>query len=64
RNPARRLMYDQSTGRGYDGIESADKINFSSGAESTIEALMALLAVEQEPEARRALNNLLEGKEE
>lgn len=61
RNPARRLMYDQSTGRGYDGIESAEKINFSSGAESTIETLMALLAVEQEPEARRALNNLLEG---
>ncbi|HEX2868290.1 MAG TPA: hypothetical protein VHO03_14690 [Ignavibacteriales bacterium] len=54
-NPAGKAMYDPKTGRCYDGIVSKDKINYNSGAESTIEALMALLAVESNPQARKVL---------
>jgi len=46
-NPAKTPMYDPTTGRGFDGISSADKINRNAGAESTIEALLTLQAVEQ-----------------
>jgi len=41
-NVANEVMYDRSSGRCYDGIVSANKINKNSGAESTIEALLAL----------------------
>ena len=54
-NPAGKAMYDAKSGRCYDGIVSKDKINLNSGAESTIEALMALLAVEANPQARKVL---------
>lgn len=54
-NAAGKAMYDAKTGRCYDGIVSKDKINYNSGAESTIEALMALLAVESNPQARKVL---------
>ncbi|MGE5431829.1 MAG: hypothetical protein ACM3QX_12180 [Syntrophomonadaceae bacterium] len=54
-NAAGKAMYDAKTGRGYDGIVSEDKVNYNSGAESTIEALMALLAVEANPQARKVL---------
>ena len=46
-------MYDPSTGRCFDGIIGPDKVNPNAGAESTIEALYALLEVEQYPAARR-----------
>jgi hypothetical protein len=36
-------MYDATTGRCYDGIISADKLNKNSGAESTIECLLSLI---------------------
>ena len=39
-------MYDPATGRGYDGIVSPTKVNYNAGAESTIEALLSLLALE------------------
>jgi len=42
-NRANAIMYDSATGRCYDGINSDGEINFNSGAESTIEALAALL---------------------
>jgi len=45
-NPAKIPMYDPATGRGYDGISSAESINKNAGAESTIEALLALQALE------------------
>jgi hypothetical protein len=45
-NPAKAMMYDPATGRGYDGINSPDAINKNSGAESTIESLLALQALE------------------
>ena len=35
-------MYDENTGIVFDGIESAQKVNMNSGAESTIEALLSL----------------------
>jgi hypothetical protein len=44
-NPAHKAMWDPATGRCYDGIISAEKINLNAGAESTIEALMALQEV-------------------
>ena len=38
-------MYDPTTGRGYDGIISATEVNYNAGAESTIEALLSVLAL-------------------
>ncbi len=50
-NPAGQAMYDPETGRAYDGIGSPTEINRNAGAESTIEALLSLQAVEAVPEA-------------
>jgi hypothetical protein len=41
-NDAARIMYDQDSGRTYDGIISATEINMNSGAESTIEGLLVI----------------------
>ncbi len=41
-NPAQTPMYDPSTGRGYDGINGPGSVNYNSGAESTIECLLAI----------------------
>ena len=46
KNPANAIMYDPATGRGYDGINSPTEFNKNSGAESTIESLLALQALE------------------
>jgi len=50
-------MYDEKTGRTFDGIDgpSADKVNRNSGAESTIEALLALQQVTSNPDAAEYL---------
>lgn len=50
-------MYDPETGRGFDGIRgsSAFMVNRNAGAESTIEALMAIRAVAAVPQAARYL---------
>jgi hypothetical protein len=45
-------MYDKTSGRCYDGINDAESVNRNSGAESTIEALYAILEAEQYTEAR------------
>jgi len=45
-NPAEHQMYDGLTGRCYDGIVSENEVNLNSGAESTIEALLTLQAIE------------------
>lgn len=58
-NPAHRQMYDPQTGRCFDGILSASEINRNSGAESTIEALYALLAVEANAIALKTLKRYL-----
>ena len=54
-NPVEKVMYDATSGRTFDGINSANQVNQNSGAESTIEALLTLLAVEQVPVAQAAL---------
>jgi hypothetical protein len=62
-NLARAQMYDPATGRGYDGIDAALKVNRNAGAESTIEALMALQAVTGVPDAARYLQYQAEGEQ-
>jgi hypothetical protein len=42
-NVARTIMYQEETVRGYDGISEGAVVNYNSGAESTIECLMAIL---------------------
>ncbi|MEO8192389.1 MAG: extracellular solute-binding protein [Gemmatimonadales bacterium] len=52
-NPAGISMYDEKTGRTFDGLDGAspEKVNRNSGAESTIEALLALQHVTSNPDA-------------
>jgi len=52
-NVARAVMYDERTGRTFDGIDgpSPVKVNRNAGAESTIEALLALERVSRNPDA-------------
>jgi len=54
-NPIGNSLYDPHTGRCFDGIESETEINQNSGAESTIEALLTLQAIEQYSGAKKAL---------
>ncbi len=46
-NAANAKMYDRATGRGYDGISSATSVSRNAGAESTIEALLAIQMAEK-----------------
>ena len=55
-NVAAKNMYSATTGRCFDGITSAVNVNLNSGAESTIEALLALQMVEKNPLVLTALN--------
>ena len=48
-------MYDPATGRCFDGITDSSTVNKNSGAESTIEALYAILEAEQYPVAKKFL---------
>jgi hypothetical protein len=59
-NPASAVMYDPKTGRGFDGIPDAVKVNKNSGAESTIESLLALLAVERNAIAKKVITDYYE----
>jgi hypothetical protein len=52
-NPARQVMYDYSTGRTFDGIDSSTKTNYNSGAESTIETLLSIQAIEENAIAKQ-----------
>ena len=56
-NPAGTAMYDEQTGRTFDGIDgpSANEVNRNSGAESTIESLLALQAVTSNADAAEYL---------
>jgi hypothetical protein len=45
-NPAGVAMYDPATGRCFDGISGPGDVNKNSGAESTIEALLSLQALQ------------------
>ena len=57
-------MYDEKTGRTFDGIDSIDKYNKNSGAESTIEGLLSILAIEQNELAKEKLMKYLDGKKQ
>ena len=48
-------MYNLKTGVCFDGIISKAEINKNSGAESTIEALLSLLEIEQNPISKKVL---------
>jgi hypothetical protein len=58
-NLAEAQMYFPSSGICYDGINSQNAINKNSGAESTIEALLTLLTIEQNSISKKALNKYL-----
>ncbi|RPJ00535.1 MAG: hypothetical protein EHM39_04690, partial [Chloroflexi bacterium] len=51
-------VYDPETGRSFDGIEGPAewRVNRNAGAESTIEALLALLVVQDDPIAAKYLD--------
>lgn len=55
-NVTGKQIYNPDTGRCYDGIENETEINKNSGAESTIEALLTLLEVENNLIARQVLH--------
>ncbi len=52
-NAAHERMYDETTGRTYDGIDgpSSTQVNRNAGAESTIESLLVLQRVRGDPDA-------------
>ena len=56
-NSALFAMYDPTTGRGYDGLmgPSEFRVNRNAGAESTIEALMALQGIATDPQSQTYL---------
>ena len=58
-NAARVRMYDERTGRSFDGIDGPEpvKLNRNAGAESTIESLLALQRVAGSPEASEYLHH-------
>jgi len=55
-NDANLPLYDPKTGRGYDGLIGPGEINWNSGAESTIEALLALESLARLPLTDRTIN--------
>ncbi len=55
-------MYDDANGRGYDGIDGPARVNRNAGAESTIESLLALGAVAQDPDAAAYARHRPDGK--
>lgn len=57
KNISGKALYDPNTGRCFDGINSKDKINLNSGAESTIEALLALQKIEADETARQLVHD-------
>ncbi|WP_261131484.1 hypothetical protein [Bacillus sp. Marseille-Q3570] len=55
-NDADFAMYDPGTGRGYDGLNGdTGEVNLNSGAESTIEALLALQTIKESNQASKYL---------
>ncbi|MCL4548692.1 MAG: hypothetical protein M1495_09000 [Bacteroidetes bacterium] len=62
KNAAGQEMYSTKTGLCYDGINSEKELNKNSGAESTIEALLSLLTLEQNKTSAAVVKNFLERK--
>jgi hypothetical protein len=48
-------LYDKESGVCFDGISSGDNLNMNSGAESTIEALLSLIEIEQNQISQKTL---------
>ncbi|NOX88621.1 MAG: hypothetical protein GXO77_06320 [Calditrichaeota bacterium] len=61
-NLAKAKMYDPQTGRCFDGIVNPQKINLNSGAESTIEALLTLIEIEQNQVAKDLTHKYFKGE--
>ncbi len=57
KNAAEAKMYNPSTGRCFDGIKDTSDVNRNSGAESTIEALLTLISLEENPVSKEMLFN-------
>ncbi len=53
-NRAATPMYDVTTGRTFDGLETDGRINPNSGAESTIHGLLSVLALDAHPDVKTA----------
>ena len=53
-NRAATPMYDASTGRTFDGLETDGRINPNSGAESTVHGLLSMLALDAHPDVKAA----------
>ena len=49
-NRAGEPMYDPATGIAFDGLQPDGRINRNSGAESTIHALLTMIALDARPE--------------
>jgi len=62
KNVAGEIMYDVKSGICYDGINDEKDVNKNSGAESTIEALLSMSAIEQNKESFSFVKNHLERK--
>jgi hypothetical protein len=56
KNSAHKIMYNPHTGRCFDGINTPGDVNLNAGAESTIEALLTLQAIDECIPARAYLN--------
>lgn len=58
-NPAGEPVYDPATGETVDGIETDGRLNRNSGAESTIHALLAMIALDADQELARTAQSLV-----
>ncbi|MBE9469485.1 MAG: hypothetical protein IMY72_14360 [Bacteroidetes bacterium] len=56
-NVANQIIYNINTGITFDGINSENDVNYNSGAESTIEALLSMQAIESNEIAKRVVTN-------
>jgi hypothetical protein len=63
KNITGKALYNPKTGRCFDGINSKDKINLNSGAESTIEALLALQEIEMNETAKQIVHDYYRNNE-
>ncbi len=61
-NAAKQVMYNQQDGVCFDGILSDTEVNKNSGAESTVEALLTLIEIENNPTAEKTLFDWIKNK--
>lgn len=61
-NAASATMHDERSGRTYDGIDESSLVNRNAGAESAVEALLALQGVAADPVASEYLHHRPEGE--